>query len=175
MSGSPSVDQIAKRNPFESVDERGEAPLTSVEVDAMAKPIAGLDPGHAGLPRIDLPRMNVKGVRHTRPQDPAHAPEPQQIGGEPEVTAPAPRDPVLAKPEARDTDLIETIAEQNDRSARIHPPQVAIAIMRDGRHDGRIVVKTHILQDRDCPFGDGETGRAVAADPLAGQVFEALL
>src|SRR5439155_24313167 len=134
----------AKWNPFECVNKRGEAPFTSLKVDAMAKPMCSFDPGHAGLPRIDLPRVDVKDVRYPRPQDTAHAPEPRQIGNEPEVAAPAPRDSALAEPDARDTDFIETIAEQNDRPARIHPIQPAIAIMRDGRNDGRIVIKTHI-------------------------------
>src|SRR6266700_1155707 len=126
----PPVDQIAERNPFECANKRGEAPFTSLKVDAVAKPICGLDPSHAGLPRIDFPRVDVKDLRHPRPQDPAHAPEPRQIGNKPEVAAPAPRDPALAEPDARDTDFIETIAEQNDRRTRIHPFKPAIAIMR---------------------------------------------
>src|ERR1700756_3564321 len=103
----PPVDQIAERNPFECTNKRGEAPFTSLKVDALAKPICGLDPSHAGLPCIDLPRVDVKDVRYPRPQDPAHAPKPQQVGNEPEVAAPAPRDPALAEPDARDTDFIE--------------------------------------------------------------------
>src|SRR5580692_1044304 len=113
MPGVQPVDQVANWNPLECANKRSEAPFTSLKVDAMAKPIGSLDPCHAGLPWIDLPRVDVKGVRHPRPQYPAYAPEPQLIGNEPEVAASAPRDPVLAEPDARDTNLIETIAKQN--------------------------------------------------------------
>ena len=81
----------------------------------------------------------------------------------------------FAEPDARDADLIEAIAEQNDRPARIHPVQPAIAVMRDGWHHGRIVIEADILQDRNRPLGDGKTRRTIAADRPAGQIFQVLL
>src|SRR5437588_6569657 len=81
----PPIDEIAERHPLESANKRGEALLASMKVDALAKPIGCLDPRHARLPRIDLPRVDVKDVRHSGAQDRAHALKPQREGNEPEV------------------------------------------------------------------------------------------
>jgi hypothetical protein len=57
----------------------------------------------------------------------------------------------------------------------VHAVQSPVPIVRDGRHDGGIVIEPCILQDRNRPFGDGETRRAVAADRFPGQVLEVSL
>ena len=163
-AGVEAVDQIAKRNPVERPNKGGKAPFTSLKVDALPKLICRLDPGHTGLTRIDLPRVDVKNVGGLRAQNPAHAPQPHQIGSKAEVAATAPRDSALAQPNTRNTDFVKTIAEQDDRAARIHPVQLSIAIMREGWHKRRIVIKAHVVQDRFCPFGVGEARGAVSPD-----------
>src|SRR5262249_61649427 len=67
------------------------------------------------------------------------------------------------------------VAEADDRPTRIHTVQPAVAVMGDGRHEGRVVLESRILQDGNGPIRDRETRRAIAPDWLAGQILEMVL
>ena len=111
MARVPPINEITERHPPESADERGEALLTPMQIDPLAKPVDRLDAGHMRLPWINLPRVDVKYVRVSGVQDRAHALEPHRIGNETKVAATPPRDPAPPEPNARDTDFVEPIAK----------------------------------------------------------------
>src|SRR4051794_1980193 len=100
--------------------------------------------------------------------------KPQWVGHKPEIATAAPRDPKvsLSQSDARDACFVEALAQQHDWLASVHAVQPPVPIVQDGRHNGRIVFESRVLQNRDGPLGDGETRRAVAADGLPGQVLE---
>src|SRR6516225_3042726 len=110
-----------------------------------------LEPLHARLPGIDLPRMEIEDVRQSGALYCANALVPQSVGNQKEIAAAAPRDPAPAKADARDADFVEPVAEQDDRLAGFHPVEPTIAIVRDSRDHGRIVFEADFLQDRHGP------------------------
>ena len=60
---SPAIEQIAEPAPFKIINKPGEAFLTALKVDPMAKRLAELEPTDVGLLRVDFPWMYVENVR----------------------------------------------------------------------------------------------------------------
>src|SRR5215472_19364091 len=175
MAGLPAVDQLTERPPLESGDQRREAFFAAFEIDPVPEPRDGVDAVHVRLPGIDFPWMQIEDVRTSRTQDRTHSPAPHSVRDEAKIPAASPGDPVAAHSHAGNSGFVEIVTESDDRPTRIHTVQPAVAVMGDGRHEGRVVLESRILQDGNGPIRDRETRRAIAPDWLAGQILEMVL
>jgi hypothetical protein len=141
----------------------------------VAEPIAAgnaVDPRLAG---IDLPRVDVEHVRLAVTENPPD-PEPEDgIRDQPEVAAAAPRESSRPELQARDTDFVESLAQLDHRLIGSEPRQPSVPVVRDHREARRVVGEADLLEDRDRPVGDRESGRAVSLNRRPGEVLEQVL
>ena len=101
-------------------------------MDIVSESVRFLQPFHARLAGINLPRMNVKNIGHAALEDSFHPASEERVGNEAKISPAAPGNALAAERDTGNTNLPESLAQGHDGFTRFHSGELAVAVVSDG-------------------------------------------
>src|SRR3954471_24248052 len=130
----------------------------------MPDALAPTQPRNSWLPWIQLPRVNIENVRLSRAENLLDTQLEKRVGEQTEVASARPRKRLTTDPETRQRHFRQSAVPEPQPISPLHC-RLAIPISGDGRGEqGRVVLETCLLKERNRPIGQRETRRSITPD-----------